>query len=101
MPKFSIDHSSQHPAPETFEKLKGFFDKAEDIRRIDPKVQYTFDDAKLTGKANGSQFKADIQVVPAGPGCKVTVTVDLPFLLSPFKGKIQEMISHKLAKYVG
>ncbi|MNK99976.1 hypothetical protein D3C87_1203950 [compost metagenome] len=50
---------------------------------------------------NGSQFKADMVVAANGAGSKVQVTVDLPMLLTPFKGKVQETLQRKLAKYLG
>jgi hypothetical protein len=101
MPKFSIDHSSPQPPAEVYQKVKSFFENAEDIRRIDPKIAFQFEDTEMTGKATSSQFKAEVQVAAEGAGSKVVVTVDLPFLLTPFKGKVQEIVQRKLAKYIG
>jgi hypothetical protein len=101
VPKFSIDHSSAEAPNEVYQKVKSFFESAEDIRRIDPKISFQFEDAKLNGRATGSQFKADIQVSPEATGSKIVITVDLPFLLTPFKGKVQEIIQKKLAKHIG
>ena len=100
MPKVTIDHPSQLPAAEAFKKLKVFFETDPDIRRFDPKMKCEFVDAKMTGKAMGSQFKADIAVTIQGSGSLVNVVVDLPLMLTPFKGKVQETIQKKLAKYL-
>ena len=81
------------------QKIKTFFE-GEDIRRLDSKVVCTFSDSTKTGKANGSQFKADISVKAHAGGSKVEVIVDLPFLLTPIKGKVQETIQRKLAKHL-
>jgi len=101
MPKFTIDHDSSHDSQETYKKVKEFLGKDQDIRRFDPKLQCQFDDAKQTCKINGSQFKADAQIAASGAGSKITITVDLPLMLTPFKGKVQEMLKSKLSKYLG
>lgn len=100
MPKVSIDHKSSMPATDAYSKIKTFFDSDPDIRRLDPKLSCTFTDSSMTGKATGSQFKADIAVKGDAAGSTVTVIVDLPLLLAPFKGKVQETIQKKLAKYL-
>ncbi|HWU43551.1 MAG TPA: polyhydroxyalkanoic acid system family protein [Bdellovibrio sp.] len=100
MPKFTIDHQSSHNAQEAYTKIKEFLANDQDIRKFDPKIQCQFNDGAMSCKMNGSQFKADMNVAAAGNGSKVSVTVDLPLLLSPFKGKVTETLQKKLAKYL-
>ncbi len=100
MPKLNIDHKSNLPADEAFVKIKTFFETDTDIRRLDPNLKCEFSESSKSGKATGSQFKADIAVQSQGPGSVISVVVDLPLLLSPFKGKVQEMIQSKLSKYL-
>ncbi len=100
MPKVTIDHKSQLGASDAFAKIKIFFETDQDIRRLDPKIQCNFNESSMTGKANGSQFKADITVKGEGPGSLIQVVVDLPLLLAPFKTKVQETITKKLNKYL-
>jgi len=99
MPKVSIEHSTNLAPKEAFQKIKTFFETDQDIRRFDPKMKCDFSEAGLSGKATGSQFKADIAVTSQGQGSKIGVNVELPFLLAPFKGKVQETIQKKLSKY--
>lgn len=104
MPKVSISHKSSLLAKDAFSKIKNFFENDEDIRRFDPKMKCEFTDQKMTGKATGSQFKADISVSPQEAsqetGSLVSVVIDLPLLMTPFKGKVQEIIQKKLNKYL-
>jgi hypothetical protein len=100
MPKVSVEHKVPGSAPDTFKKIKGFFADDTTIQKLDASVKTEFSDATLTGKATGSQFKADIVVTAVGTGSAVKIVVDLPLLLTPFKGKIQEMIEKKLGKYL-
>lgn len=100
MPKISVSHSTQTPAPEAFEKIKKFFETDQDIHKIDPNIKIAFADATMSGKATASQFSADFAVKATGTGSQVSVSIDLPFLLTPFKGKVQETLEKKLKKYL-
>lgn len=101
MPKFTIDHQSNHSVEEAYSKIKEFLSNDQDIRRFDPKLQCSFDDGSKSAALKGSQFKADMSLTSSGAGSKVSVTVDLPLMLTPFKGKVQETLQKKLAKYLG
>lgn len=101
MPKFTIDHQSKHNPEEAYEKIKEFLENDQDIRRFDPKLQCSFNDGCKKASMKGSQFKADMEVLSSGDGCKVSVTVDLPLMLTPFKGKVQDTLQRKLTKYLG
>ena len=72
----------------------------EDLRRFDSKMQCQFNDGSMNGSIKGSQFKADVAVLAQGTGSKIEIVVDLPMLLTPFKGKVQETLQKKLSKYL-
>lgn len=101
MPKFTIDHQSNHDAEEAYKKVKEFLSNDDEIRRFDPKMQVLFNDGSKSCNLHGGQFKADMSIASCGTGSKVVVTVDLPLMLTPFKGKVQETLQKKLAKYLG
>lgn len=101
MPKFTIDHPTSLDAPTAYAKIKEFMGKDEGVRRFDPKAQCDFNDHQHSCQIKGAQFKADMQVVANGAGAKVSVTVDLPLMLTPFKGKVQEALLKQLSKYLG
>jgi hypothetical protein len=101
MPKVNVDHECKLSVDDAFSKIKNFFENDQDIRRLDPKMECTFADSAKTGKAKGSKFNADIAVKSHGAGSKIQIVVDLPLVLTPFKGKVQETIQKKLAKYLG
>lgn len=101
MPKFTIDHDSPFSAPEAFQKIKEFLGKEDGVRRFDPKVECHFDEASQSCQIKGGQFKADLYVTNKGAGSQVSITVDLPLMLMPFKGKVQETLLKQLSKYLG
>jgi hypothetical protein len=99
MPKISIDHASSVSYDQALIKIKAFFETDKDLQKIDPKMQCQFS-PDGTGKVKGSQFKADIVVKAEGSGSKINVVVDLPLLLTPFKGKVEETLKKKLSQYL-
>lgn len=100
MPKVSVDHKTTSSPADTLSKIKNFFETDQDLRRMDPKMQTNFSDSSMTGKVTGSQFKADIAVKADGSGSVISVVVDLPLLLTPLKGKVEEVLKKKLSKYL-
>lgn len=100
MPKINIDHASSLTPAEAYIKIRKFFETDQDIRRLDPNLKCEFAESAMTGKASGNQFKMDFSVKNQGPGSLISVMVDLPLMLTPFKGKVQETIQKKLGQYL-
>jgi hypothetical protein len=100
MPKIKIDHKSSIPASSAIEKIQTFFETDSTLKQIDSDIKCSFDAAARTGKVLSSKFKADIVVQNHDAGSLISVTIDLPLLLTPFKGKVEEVLKHKLEKYL-
>ena len=101
MAKFTINHDVKQPVDKTFSSVEKVLSKGDDLKKYDPKIQCTFDAATKTCNIKGSQFKADLKVEPKGSGSQIVVTVDLPLLLMPFKGKITESLVRLFEKHLG
>lgn len=100
MPKFTVDYESSHSAQEAYSKLKNFLKDGGELKKFDSKVQCDFSDANQSAQLKGSQFKAEVKVAVQGTGSKVSVTVDLPLLLTPLKGKVQESLTKMLGRHL-
>ena len=100
MPKLSIEYPTSHGVTDTYSKLKSFF-QTDEIKKYDPKVECKFNDANNSCDLKGSQFKGDFKVAEAGTGSHVKINIDLPFLLTPLKGVIQESLTKMLKKHLG
>jgi hypothetical protein len=98
MPKFKVDTPSNLSAKEAYTKIKNFLENTDDLKKLDSQIQCSFEDAKLKGSAKGKQFKADISIKENSPNCVVSIEVEIPLLLSPMKGKIQETLERKIKK---
>lgn len=100
MPKFNVEHQSTKSAQEAFSQFKNYMNSGNDIQKLDANIKCTFNDSNLTAELKGGQFKADVLVSSNEKGAIVKVTVDIPFLLTPFKGKIQETLLKQFAKHL-
>lgn len=100
MPKISIEYPTSHGVTDTYSKLKDFFVKSDEIKKYDPKVECTFNDTARSCDLNGSKFKGDFKVTEAPTGSQVKINIDLPFLLTPLKGVIQESLLKMLKRHL-
>lgn len=98
MPKFNVEHTTAKSPDEAFTQVKGFFAGDNDIRRFDPKLQCTFDEKSHKCSVKGAQFSADINIQEHQKGAKILVQIEIPFLLTPLKGKIEETLKKNLSK---
>jgi hypothetical protein len=101
MAKFTINHDVKQPADKTFATVQKILSKGDELKKYDPKIQTTFDEDTKTCKIKGSQFNADLKVTPKNDGSQVVITVDLPLLLMPFKGKISESLVKLFERHLG
>lgn len=101
MAKFTINHDVKQPVDKTFASVQKILSQGDELKKYDPKIECTFDAATKTCKIKGAQFKADLMVAPQDAGSQIVVTVDLPLLLMPFKGKITESLVRLFEKHLG
>ena len=100
MPKLNFNHNTTKNPKDVYSMIKKFFDNDSDIKRLDANIQCQLNDQDLSGKVKGSVISADFKVTPIETGSKLDISVDLPFIMTPLKGKVQETIQKKLDKYL-
>lgn len=100
MAKFTVEHSSKKNPDETYKLIKNLLIEENPIQKFDANAKCTFDDATKTCRIIGGQFKAEMKVTPGGSESSVQIIVDLPLLLLPFKGKVQESLKRMLSKHL-
>lgn len=100
MPKFTVEHTTTKTPDDAYKSVKTFLSGTSEIQKFDAKAQIQFDDATKSGQIKGGQFKADLKIAPTAGGSTVAISVDLPFLLTPFKGKVEETLKKMLSKHL-
>lgn len=97
MPKITIQKQTDLSADDAYQKIKALLADDKDLRKLDSGYQCQFDDGTKTGSAKGKQFKADMRVTSESP-TKVELVIDLPIMLTPFKGMVENTLKAKLEK---
>ena len=95
MPTIKIQRSTSLNADEAYDKLKTLMD-GDDLKKLDPSFSCQFQDADKKIVADGKKFKAKVDVKAKDSGSDVDIVVDLPLMLSPFKGAVQSTLEKKL-----
>lgn len=99
MPKFKFELPAPQDSATTYNKIKTLLTGENDFKKYDPKVSCTFDESSQACNIKGSQFKADLLVKAKDTKTStVAIEVEVPFALSLFKGKIQEVIEKNLKR---
>lgn len=98
MPKFKVEHKNNLSPEIAFKKVKHLLVEGDDLKKYDPGLKCDFNDGKMSCQIKGSQFSAQLSIQSESKGSNVVIDVDLPLLLSPFKGKVQELLGKILAK---
>jgi hypothetical protein len=101
MPKFKVAKTSNMKPKDSFDKIKQFLSADPDLKMLDSSYKCQFEDDKMSGVAKGQKFNAQMQVTTAGDQSLVEITVDLPLLLMPFKGLVENTLNKKLDKLLG
>jgi hypothetical protein len=96
MPSIKVEKQSKLSAADSFKRISELLSNDKDLRKLDPKYKADFNAQTLSGSADGSMFKAKLNVSEAGAGSKVLVTVDLPFHLALAKGMVEKTLQKKL-----
>ena len=99
MPKLNFELPAPSDSASTFSKIKNFLSGENDFKKYDDKVSCTFDESSKKCQISGSQFKAELKVLPKDDkNSIVAIEVDIPFALSLFKGKIKEVLEKNLKR---
>jgi len=98
MPSIKINFDSKLAPKDSFKRVSDVLSNDKDLKKLDAKYKCEFDPKALTGTAEGSMFKAKMNVHESSGGSKVEVTVELPFTLALMKGMIEKTLQKKLGE---
>jgi len=96
MPKVILEKSTSLDPQTTFTKVQSMLSDDKDLRKLDSNYKCQFDAQNLSGSAKGSQFEANMSIKKTEQGSHLTLVVQLPLLLTPFKGLVEKTLSSKL-----
>ncbi len=96
MPSIKVERQTSLSANDSFTRISNLLSNDKDLRKLDSKYKCEFNSTDLTGTADGSMFKAKMNIKEHSGGSKVEIVVDLPFHLSLVKGMVEKTLARKL-----
>jgi hypothetical protein len=96
MPSVKVEKQTSLSPDDSFQRISDLLSNDKDLRKLDPKYKADFNKQNRSGTADGSMFKAKLNIREAGSGSKVEITVDLPLAMFAFKGMVEKTLQKKL-----
>jgi hypothetical protein len=96
MPSVKIEKQTNLSSDDSFKRISELLSNDRDLRKLDSKYKADFNPSTRSGSAEGSMFKAKLNVVDAPGGSKVEIVVELPFHLTLVKGMVEKTLNKKL-----
>src|SRR5271165_6070551 len=96
MPSIKVEKQTKLSADDSFKRVTDLLNKDKDLRKLDSKYKCEFNPKDFSGTADGSMFKAKMNIKEASGGSKVEIIVDLPFHLALVKGMVEKTLQKKL-----
>jgi hypothetical protein len=96
MPSIKVEKQCSLSADDSFKRISNMLSNDRDLRKLDSKYKCEFNEKDRSGVADGSMFKAKMNIKEAGAGSNVMITVDLPMHLALVKGMVQKTLEKKL-----
>lgn len=88
------------PKAETSLILTKALKEDQNLKKLDKNIEFIGPDASGLLKVKGSQFKADVQLSGDNQSSEIAFVIEVPFLLLPFKNKIEDSVKKTLDKHL-
>lgn len=96
MPKVSVKQEFDAEKKKVFSAVKEYLDGRETLSKLGATIDW---DAKAcSGEIEASNFSGTLTVNEKSGKSTVEILVDLPLLLTPFKGKVEEELKKHLGR---
>ncbi len=96
MPKVNVEHSVSGSCEDVYQAIKKYLTERNPMQKLGGEI--IWEDKTHSAAIEADQFSGDIGVSESGGESTILVTIDLPFLMAPFKGKVKEELSKHLSK---
>ena len=96
MPKVEVEQEVKGSADKVYAAVKEYMDGRDTLKKLGAEIKWQ--DNEKSATISGGQFAGAISVAGDAKKALVTISIDLPFLLSPFKGKVKEELEKHLSR---
>ena len=96
MPQVKVTHEIKGKKQAVYSAVKEYLDGRDTLDKLGAKM--VWNDKACEGKIEAGNFSGALEVSEKGGESSVSISIDLPLLLSPFKGKVQEELKKHLSR---
>lgn len=96
MAKVSVEKQIKGEQKKVYRAVKEYLDGRDTLKKLGASIDW--EDKSCTAEISGGNFSGEVSVSEAGTGSLVKIEVELPFLLSAFKGKVKEELEKHLGR---
>ena len=96
MPKVAVDQEIKGASDKVYSAVKEYLDGRDTLKKIGAEIEWK--DKLKCAVISGASFAGEITVKGDAKKSLVSITIDLPLLLSPFKNKVKEELEKHLSR---
>jgi hypothetical protein len=96
MPQVKVKQEIKGEKKKVFAAVKKYLEGRETLSKLGATIDW--DEKKCAGAIEASNFGGSLEVTEKGGGSLVEIAIDLPLLLTPFKGKVEEELKKHLSR---
>lgn len=101
MPKVKIQKTLPVQAQKLFAAVQDILTNDKELKALEPNLELCNQkvcDESIAAKISGSRIEGNFVITPKGDESLIEIKLNLPLMLSPFKGLVQKKIEEKLKK---
>ncbi len=98
MPQVKVKQEIPGERKKVFSAVKKYLDGKETLTKLGASISW--DEKACSADIEASNFSGNIQVTEKSGKSMVEIAIDLPLLLTPFKGKVEEELKKHLSRVV-
>lgn len=96
MPKVKVKEEIAGEKDKVFSAVKKYMEERDTLSKLGATIEW--DEKKHEATIEASNFSGSIQIFSKAGKSSVEILIDLPLLLTPFKGKVEEELKKHLSR---
>lgn len=96
MAKVNVEQKIEGAPTAVYSAVKKYMNGRDTLQKLGAEVKWQ--DKKNGALIEADNFNGEISVVEDGKNSRVTISIDLPLLLSPFKNKVKDELAKHLSR---
>lgn len=96
MPQVKVKHQIAGEKKKVYTAVKAYLKGRDTLSKLGAEIEW--DDKACSAEISGGSFTGALAVAEKSGKSEVEITIDLPLLMTPFKGKVEEELKKHLGR---